>query len=77
MRYFPNATFDSEHKAIDTAGGGRSPVSFLKLVVPTSNLQVLLSVPLGAGSTSTLYRLSLSHPGASHAAAALSCRMRC
>ena len=44
MRYFPNATFDSEHKAIDTAGGGRSPVSFLKLVVPTSNVQVLLSV---------------------------------
>lgn len=44
MRNFPNATFDSEHKTIDTAGGGRSPVSFLKLVVPTSNVQVLLSV---------------------------------
>ena len=43
MRNFPNATFDSEHKTIDTAGGGRSPVSFLKLVVPTSNVQVLLS----------------------------------
>ena len=44
VRYFPNATFDSEHKAIDTAGGGRSTVSFRKLVVPTSNVQVLLVV---------------------------------
>merc|ERR1740139_930895 len=45
VRYFANATFDSEHKAIDTAGGGRSTVSFRKLVVPTSNVQVPATRP--------------------------------
>ena len=78
VRYFANATFDSEHKAIDTAGGGRSTVSFRKLVVPTSNVQVLpCRVTEGAGIHHRLHCRFTTITGASHAAAVLSGRTRC